>query len=150
METLEPLTLRDIADLLFAARSRVDFYWNFYVIVVIAVIGWLVARKKKSRPMTLPVKLLVTVGFLIAATMNFVGLYGAYTLAEALRTDLLRLAATTPLTDTRLVLEQHSYLAHRAAALWAHLSIGAVILFAIWFGRFFERAAQPQGGSDGA
>jgi hypothetical protein len=150
METLEPLTLRDIADLLFAARERIDFYWNFYVIVVIAIIGWLVARKKKSRPMTFPVKILVTVGFVIAATMNFVGLYGAYTLAEALRTDLLRLAATTALTDTRLVLEQHSYLAHRAAALWAHLSVGAVILFAIWFGRFFEPAVQPKGELDGA
>jgi hypothetical protein len=150
METLEPLTLRDIADLLFAARGRIDFYWNFYVIVVIAVIGWLVARKKKSRPMILPVKLLVTVGFLIASTMNFVGLYGAYTLAEALRTDLLRLATTTPLTDTRLVLEQHSYLAHRSAAIGAHIGVGAVILFAIWFGRFFEPLAQPKGDSDGA
>jgi hypothetical protein len=146
---MEPLTLRDIADLLFAARERIDFYWNFYMIVVIAVIGWLVAKKKKSRPMTIPVKVLVTVGFLIATAMNFIGLYGSYTLAEALRVDLLRLAGTTPLTETRVVLEQHSYFVHRAAALWVHIGVGAAILFAVWFARLFEPAPQSVGESDG-
>jgi hypothetical protein len=113
------MTIKDVADLLFAARERIDFYWNFYVVVVIAVIGWLVSRKKSLTP---SMKVLVSVAYLIAAAMNLLGLYGSYTFAEALRTDLLRMAATAPLTDTRLLLEQHSDLAQRLTAIWIHLT----------------------------
>jgi hypothetical protein len=133
------MTIKDVADLLFAARERIDSYWNFYVVVVIAVIGWLVSRKKSLTP---SMKVLVSVAYLIAAAMNLLGLYGSYTFAEALRTDLLRMAATTPLTDTRLLLEQHSYLAQRLTAIWIHLAVGATILLAVWFARFSEPEAE--------
>jgi hypothetical protein len=132
METGAGLTFKDVADLLFAARGRIDFYWNFYVVVVMAVIGWLVSLRKT---LTLAMKALVSVAFLIASAMNLLGLYSSYTFAEALRTDLLRMAAAAPLTDTRLLLEQHSYLSHRLAACWIHLAVGATILFAVWFAR---------------
>jgi len=131
----QAMTIKDIADLLFAARERIDFYWNFYVVVVIAVIGWLVSFKKT---LTLSMKLLVSVAYLIAAVMNFLGLYSSYTFAEALRSDLLRMAATTPLTGTTLFLEQHSYLPQRLAAFWIHLAVGATILLVVWFARFSE------------
>lgn len=142
MDTLDALSLRDIADLLFAARERIDFYWNFYVIVVIAVIGWLITKKK---PLTLGVKILVTVVFLIAASMNLLGLYGAYAIAEALRVDLLRVSAATPLTATRQVLENHSYLAHRTAALWTHIGVALIILLTVWFASLFERPGPTEG-----
>jgi hypothetical protein len=135
METGADISIKEVADLLFAARERVDFYWNFYVVVVIAVIGWLVSVNKtlsRSR------KVLVSVAYLIAASMNLLGLYSSYTFAEALRTDLLRLAATSPLTDTRLILEQHSYLSQQLAAFWIHLVVGATILLVVWFARFSE------------
>jgi hypothetical protein len=143
MDTAAPLTLRDVADLLFATRERIDFYWNFYIISVIAVIGWLVTVKKM---LTVPIKVLVSVAFAIAATTNLVGLYSSYTLAEALRSDLLRLAATSPLTETRLMLEQHSYLAHRRASLFIHLGVGISILFTVWFGRLIP----PDAGAEDA
>jgi hypothetical protein len=129
------MTIRDVADLLFAARGRIDFYWNFYVVVVIAVIGWLVSIKKTLTP---TMRALVSVAYLIASVMNLLGLYSSYTFAEALRTDLLRMAATTPLTDTRQLLEQHSYLPQRSAALGVHLVVGGAILLVIWFARFAE------------
>ena len=127
-----PLTLRDVADLLFAARARIDFYWNFYIIVVIAVIGWMVTVKKT---LTVAIKLLVTIAFSIAAATNLVGLYSSYSVAEALRVDLLRIGADSPLLNTRLLLEQHSYASHRAVAVAVHLVIGAAILLTVWFGR---------------
>jgi hypothetical protein len=135
MEAGAAMTIKDVADLLFAARERIDFYWNFHVVVVIAVIGWLVSFK---RTLTLSMKLLVSVAYLIAAVMNFVGLYGSYTFAEALRTDLLRMAATTPLSDTTLYLEQHSYLSQRLSAFLIHLAVGATILGVVWFARLSE------------
>jgi hypothetical protein len=135
-----PLTLRDVADLLFEARTRIDFYWNFYVVVVIAVIGWIVTVKKA---LTLPIKLLVTTAFLIAAATNLVGLYSAYSVAEALRVDLLRVGAASPLTDTRLLLEQHSYASHRAVAIGVHVVIGAAILLTVWYGRLIPPELKP-------
>lgn len=142
MDSLDPLSLRDMADLLFAARERIDFYWNFYVIVVIAVIGWLLTKKKA---LTLPVKVLVTLVFLVAASMNLLGLYGAYAIAEALRVDLLRASIAAPLTETRLVLESHSYLAHRAAALWTHIGVALVIVLTVWFANRFDQRSQSKG-----
>lgn len=131
------MTVNDVADLLFAARGRIDFHWNFYVVVVIAVIGWLVSLKK---PLSTSNKALVSGVYLIAAAANLLGLFSSYAIAEALRTDLLRIAADTPLTDTRDLLQQHSYLSHRMAALWIHLAVGAAILLAIWFARPGEPA----------
>jgi hypothetical protein len=135
MEPGAAISLKDVADLLFSARGRIDFYWNFHVVVVIAVIGWLVTHK---RTLTVPIKLLVSVVYLIAAATNLAGLYGSYTFAEALRTDLVRMAANSPLTETRSLLEQHSYLAHRLAAFWIHLVLAAAILLVVWFAKFTE------------
>lgn len=139
MESGADITIKEIADLLFATRARIDFYWNFYVVVVIAVIGWLVSVKKT---LTLSMKVLVSTAYLIAAIMNYMGLYSAYAFAEALRTDLLRMVATASLlADTRLLLEQHSYLTQRLTAFWIHLIVGAAILGVIWFARFSEPEA---------
>lgn len=126
------LTARDAADLLFAARERIDFYWNFYVVIVIAVIGWMVSVK---RTLTVPMKVLVSVAYLIAAAMNVVGLYGSYTFAEALRSDLLRMTAGTALADTRLVLESHSYESQRRLVFVTHVIVGATILGVLWRAR---------------
>ena len=141
MEADAVISVKDVAGLLFAARERIDFYWNFYVVVVVAVVGWLVSLKKR---LTVPMKVLVSVVYLIAATMNFVGLYSAYTFAEALRTDLLRMVAGTPLKETRLILDQHSYIAHRWGALWAHIALGVPILLAVWFARFSDHDASTR------
>lgn len=125
------MSIKDAIDLLFAARERVDFYWNFYVVVVIAVVGWIVTRKE---PLTRSTRILVSVAYLIAAATNLVGLYGSYTLAEALRDDILRMTAASPLTDTRLVLAEHSYSSQRLSAIAVHLGVGAAILAVVWLG----------------
>jgi hypothetical protein len=126
------MTIRDVADLLLASRERIDFYWNFYVIVLIALIGWLVSLKK---PLTRSMKLLISIAYLIGASMNYLGLYSSYTAAEALRTDLLQMMAATSLTNTHLFLEQYSFLAQRPIAFGIHLILGSVLLFAIWWER---------------
>lgn len=87
------VTVAEVAELLLAARGRIDFYWNFHVAVVVAVIGWTVSLRKTLSP---SLKLLVSAAYAIAAGANLAGLYSAYTFAEALRVDLLRLAADSP------------------------------------------------------
>jgi hypothetical protein len=126
------MTVNELADLLIAARGRIDFYWNFYAVMVIAIIGWLVSPK---RHLTIPMKALVTVAYVLASAANLMGLSSAYTLADALRKDLLRIAAGSPLSDTRIVLEQHSYLMHQTAATWLHVALGLTVLIAVWSAR---------------
>jgi hypothetical protein len=125
------MSIKDVVDLLFAARERIDFYWNFYVVVVIAVVGWIVTRKE---PLATPAKILVTVAYIVAAATNLAGLYASYGVAEALRTDVLRMTAGSPLTDTRTILAAHSYLSQRIVAILAHAAVGATILLVIWRG----------------
>lgn len=134
------MSIKEVADLLFAARERIDYYWSFYILVVVAVIGWLVSLKKT---LTKPMKILVTLAFLIAAATNLAGLYSSYALAEALRTDLLRMAATAPLPDTRGILEQHSYLPQRIVAILIHLVVGVPMLIVVWLAKFSESDAAP-------
>jgi hypothetical protein len=132
------MSMKEAIDLLFAARERIDFYWNFYIVVVVAVIGWIVTRKE---PLTRPTKILVTVAYLIASITNLVGLFGAYALAEALRTDILRMTAGSQLISTRLVLDEHSYGSQRIWALAVHVAVGASLLLVVWLA---ERMASGQ------
>lgn len=123
------MSIKDAIDLLFAARERIDFYWNFYVVVVVAVVGWIVTRKEV---LPRPAKVLVTVAYVVAASTNLAGLHASYGIAEALRTDVLRMATGAPLADTRAILEGHSYLAQRNAAILVHVVVGATILLVLW------------------
>ena len=123
------MSIKDVIDLLFSARERIDFYWNFYVVIVVAVVGWIVTRKER---LTRTNRILVTVAYAIASATNLVGLYGSYTFAEALRRDLLTATAGSPLTNTRAVLLQHSYASQRFWAFVVHLGVGASLLVAVW------------------
>jgi hypothetical protein len=125
------MSIKEAIDLLFAARERIDFYWNFYVVVVVAVVGWIVTRKE---PLTRSTRILVTVAYSIAAITNLVGLSGSYMFAEALRRDLLRMTAGSALTDTRIALSEHSYVTQRFWAFVVHITVGATILLVVWLG----------------
>ena len=135
MEPTAAVTVQDVADLLLSARGRIDFYWNFYLAVVVAVIGWLVSRKLA---LTTSLKLLVTLVYLVAATLNLMGLYSAYTLAEALRLDLLAIEASAELSNTSALLDRFSYLPLRRVAVLVHLLVAAAVLAVVWLGRFFR------------
>jgi hypothetical protein len=135
------LSMNDATELLLKVTERVEWYWNFFVVITLALIGWLIAQKK---PLVLPLKLLVTVAYLIAAGMNLLGVYGSYTFAEALRADVLAMASRIGaefMPATRAVLEGHSYLWQRTAAIVIHVIIGVGVLAAIWLARFGEATA---------
>ena len=58
------MEIRDIADLFIEATGKIEFYWNFYTVTVLALIGWLVSTDKVLRP---GLKSLITVGYLVFA-----------------------------------------------------------------------------------
>ena len=37
---------KEIADLFVTATGKIEFYWNFYTVTLLALIGWLVSTNK--------------------------------------------------------------------------------------------------------
>jgi hypothetical protein len=128
---------KDIAELFVTATGKIEFYWNFYTVTALALIGWLVSTKKALAPR---VKVLITAGYLAFVLMNVIGLYGAYTFAEALREDLLLSAKATPdiLQNAQEVLSRRSFEGQKKLVFAIHVLVGAFVLFAVWFGRLGE------------
>ena len=126
---------KDIADLFIEATSKIEFYWNFYTVTLLALIGWLVSTKKVLRPR---LKWLITIGYIVFVLMNVLGLWGAYTFAEALRQDLLVSASATQgtLMHAQAVLSKMSYANQRILALVIHAILGFFVLSVIWLGHF--------------
>jgi hypothetical protein len=131
---------KDIADLFIAATGKIEFYWNFYTVTLLALIGWLVSTKKVLRA---ELKSLITIGYLVFVLMNILGLWGSYTFAEALRQDLLIAAEAAPdtLRNAQAVLAKGSFSGQRILALVIHAVLGVFVLSVIWFGRFSESAS---------
>ena len=122
----------DLTDLFITALDKIEFYWNFYVVMLIALIGWLVSAKT---PLSVRLKALITVGYLVFVAMNILGLYSSYTFAEAIRMDLLALEGLQNLENTRSVLRDQSYMQQRQAVFWIHLIVGAAVLATVWLQR---------------
>ena len=105
--------------------------------MLLALIGWLISTKKYLGH---GLKSLITVGYLVFAFMNIMGLWGSYTFAEAIRQDLLIAATAAPdtLQNAQAVLAKWSFVNQRTLALMIHVILGMFVLCVIWFGRFGE------------
>jgi len=128
------MEVKDCAQLFLAAIARVDFYWNFYVVMLLAFNGWMFSTRI---PFTTRLKILITVGYLVFVCMNLIGLWGSYTIAEALRIDILALAELRPgeLHASRACLAKHSFVMQKHMALVVHALFGSIVLVLVWFGQ---------------
>lgn len=128
--------LKETIDLYISAVDKVEFCWNFYSIVVISLIGWLLTHRQA---MPRHFKALLTAVFLFFAMLNLNSLMGAYELSDALQEDLLLQLETVKdhgLNSTHLVFHEMGYEHQKIAAYVIHLIIGAMMLFMIWHRRF--------------
>jgi hypothetical protein len=135
------MDIKAIADLFVTATGKVEFYWNFYTVTLLALIGWLVSTKRTLLPR---VKLLITVGYLAFVLMNIFGLWNSYTFVEALRKDLLHAAKADPdaIRNAQEVLLNISFESQKIMTLVIHVLIGAFVLFAVWFGPLGEHSSE--------
>ncbi|MEM8959379.1 MAG: hypothetical protein AAGC86_16385 [Pseudomonadota bacterium] len=124
---------KDIADLFSQATARIEFYWNFLVVALVAILGWLFTT---NRALGTTERAAITVGYLIFAVMNIIGLYGAYTFADALKRDLLLscgLAETLP--NATAALGKVNYRLQRQIMFAVHALVAVILLTAIWKAR---------------
>jgi len=129
---------KDIADLFIEAVGKIEFYWNFYTVTLLALIGWLAGGQ---RSLGRRLRWFVTVGFAAFATMNMLGLWGSYEFAEALRNDLLRSPETIGLPNARKLLATRNFLDQRAFGMAIHVVIDGFAVLVIWQVRSENRNA---------
>ena len=125
------MTTKDIADIFLFSIERIEFYWNFYVVSILALAGWLAST---SVNFSLQFRLLITAGYLALSGMNVLGLVGSYLTVEAVRKDLLHSANkhAADLENTIKILADNSFENRPFIAIAIHVVIGGLFLFAIW------------------
>ena len=125
------MEIKEVADIFLFSIERIEFYWNFYVVSILALGGWLAST---SVSFTIQFKVLITAGYLALSGMNLVGLIGSYLTAEALRKDLLALAAKNPdaIANTIKVLSDNSFEGRPLISVLIHLAMGILFMYVIW------------------
>ena len=126
------MTTGDLAGWFTTAIGKVEFYWNFYVVTLLALIGWMLST---AGPATASVKWLITVGYLVFVCMNVLGLWNSYKFAEALRQDLLAIAPPE-LAKTRTVLAGSLFGGRYSVVLAIHCVLAIIVLVCVWTAPF--------------
>ena len=80
------LTVKDRYDLYLHFNDKVLFFWNWYTVGIIAVVGWMLSSEKKF---SWSMKAIISFVFLTFIGMNISGLVRSYKLLMASRRDLL-------------------------------------------------------------
>lgn len=130
------MELKKILDLFFSVKSQIDFFWNFYVGIVIVLAGWLISTK---RALTKSLKFLITGGYLLFAFMNVLGLIRAYKTVEAIRLDIKNLLVEKgDLVNLRGVIEGYSYGHGPQGTIAIHIIMAILVFYAVWKFRLDE------------
>ncbi|MGE3309226.1 MAG: hypothetical protein AB7O66_04585 [Limisphaerales bacterium] len=116
-------------EFLLKALDKIDSYWNFLVIGLVAFIGWLVTSDTNFTPL---LRVTAIFGYICFAGMNLVALRSAYLAAETASQDLSRSISTLALP--RLIDLANSGFrlkGHLIAVYVIHATLGLLIVVAI-------------------
>ena len=119
--------------------DKIDHYWNFLVVGLVAFIGWLVTTEAQFTPL-----LCVTAmaGYVCFAGMNLAALWTSYLAAEALSADFADSISKLKLPGLKALAKSHFNLKrHRLVACMIHALLGCLILIAI--GRKATESGNP-------
>jgi len=123
--------IKDLIEVTDKLESRVSSNWNFYTVVVVAIIGWLVSSQISFSYSQVLVVTIVCISFFIA---NFYAMRAATKRVIAVESELNALAKKTEFESALLKKE----LSHSSSALQLisssvlHISVDIIVLIAIW------------------
>ena len=124
---------KDIIDILFKSKDQIHFFWNFYVIGVIALTGWLISLD--SQP-SKHLKILFSVSFLIFMALNISGLLNSYGLFEAARADLINLKNSA--YSSISYWEGVDFSNYKTVVFGVHFIVDVGVLILLWNDRCWE------------
>ncbi len=148
MSTSQPMTLYEVLDLLAQNYDKIDFLWNFFVGVHLAVLGGLIVMTNKVQ---LFEKLLAAIGYCAFNWVNYNALVDSYGYHLVLLDEVHRIGLSQHDVG-RLVIDYLNDFNLRARIgflHFSHLAAGAVVVTAIAFANRFvasSRSAQPKPG----
>ncbi|GCL49165.1 MAG: hypothetical protein ACK552_11340 [Microcystis sp.] len=123
--------IKDLIEVTDKLESRVSSYWNFYTVVVVAIIGWLVSSQISLSYSQALVVTIVCIVFFIA---NFHAMRAATKRVIAVESELNTLAKKTEFESALLKKE----LSHSSSTLQLisssvlQVSVDIIVLIAIW------------------
>ncbi len=123
--------IKDLIEVTDKLESRVSSNWNFYTVVVVAIIGWLVSSQISFSYSQVLVVTIVCIAFFIA---NFYAMRAATKRVIAVESELNTLAKKTEFESPLLKKE----LSHSSSTLQLisssvlHVSVDIIVLIAIW------------------
>ncbi len=126
------MELKERIDLCLRLQDRIYFFWNWYIVGLIAIVGWILTTDNVCSP---HFKVILSFAFLTFIGMNISGLLRAYKLFGAARRDLLRQYNLTRLQEFSAnsicsVIEKQTY---NYSLLTLVYAIGVVaVLLIIW------------------
>jgi hypothetical protein len=130
-------------EFLLKTLDKIDSYWNFLVIGLVAFIGWLVTTDTTFTPL---LRVTAIVGYICFAGMNLVALRSTYLAAEAASRDFSRSISGLALPGLiDLARSGFRLKRHRIAAYVIHALLGSLIIAAICL-----KSAKPKESKQGA
>lgn len=88
---LDADTYWKLVELALALDDKSSFYWNFYVVANIAILGWILSNGHKILSKARIVGIL---GYLLFTGMNYIALYGNYALYDIVVADIRSVSTT--------------------------------------------------------
>ena len=123
------MPISDLLDLFQAAVDLVNFYWNFYVIGIVAVLGWLFSLKRNLTPRQRIILTGVYVGFIV---LNLLALMNSYRFMEAARLDALGEIPAGTLPHLSRMLTSISFANQQWMGWIIHIVVDSMVIAAIW------------------
>ena len=133
---MEPQTFIDtptVIDIFLKVTDRVGFFWNFYLLAVIAIVGWLLSS---GRTLTRYTKVLMITAYLLFGAANAFALFDNYSFLRELVGEIQTRTNGQPfespgLSDKVMGLSS-SFLAFRWISVAMHVVIDPLLALAIW------------------
>jgi len=122
-----------LVDLALTLTEAIRWYWNFYVTVILAILGWFITQgpiPHRYRP-------LLTCAFVAFVAMNLLGLVSTSDALRAAAAEISALAKGLPIRSDELkaYFEALPGRTRFQPAWFVHLPIDCGILFLIWTGQ---------------
>jgi hypothetical protein len=126
-----PLTIQQLIDLIEKAESRINSYWNFYTIVVIAIVGWLMSSQA---PFSLHQTIALTLALATFFCANFGVMRAATIRILALEDELAAVARETEFVGESLkrVLSGTAMPGRLGWSYGLHIIVDVAVIFAVW------------------
>jgi hypothetical protein len=123
--------IRNILNIIEMLESRINAYWNFYTIVVLAMTGWLLSSKITF---DLNQRIALTLAFLVFLINNFFVMRAVTKRVVAFESELNLLAKDYDFKSSLFKYElSHNPIPMRLICSYIlHIIIDAVVIYAIW------------------